>query len=80
MTELKIVYRAPSDLQAYQRNARKHSRKQISQIEASIKRFGFTNPVLVDDSSRILAGHARVEAAKIIGLPSVPTIRPLRDD
>lgn len=56
------------------RNARTHSRKQIRQIADSIARFGFTNPVLVDDSANIIAGHGRIEAAKLLGLASVPTI------
>jgi ParB-like chromosome segregation protein Spo0J len=56
------------------RNARTHSKKQIRQIAASIERFGFTSPVLVDDGGRILAGHGRVAAAKLLGLASIPTI------
>jgi ParB-like nuclease domain len=60
----------PSD-----RNARTHSRKQIKQIAASIKRFGFTNPILIDDDDRIIAGHGRVAAAKLLRLSEVPTIR-----
>ncbi|MEE4200438.1 site-specific DNA-methyltransferase [Erythrobacter sp.] len=56
------------------RNARTHSRKQIRQIAESIKRFGFTNPVLVDDKLRIIAGHGRLEAAKLLGMTAVPTL------
>ena len=56
------------------RNARRHSRKQIRQIAASIERFGFTVPIVVDEHGTILAGHGRVEAAKHLGLPSVPVI------
>lgn len=56
------------------RNARTHSRKQIKQIADSIARFGFTNPVLVDEENRIIAGHGRLEAAKLLGLAKVPTI------
>lgn len=70
-----IEPRKPSDLQPYSRNARTHSRKQVRQIADSIERFGFTNPVLVSDDSEIIAGHGRVEAAKLIGLPTVPTLR-----
>jgi ParB-like nuclease domain len=62
-------------LKPYAGNARTHSDKQISQIEASIRKFGFNNPVLVDADNRIVAGHGRVEAAKRLGLRSVPTIR-----
>ena len=70
-----IEARPPSELRPYSRNARTHSRKQIRQIADSIERFGFTNPVLVSDDSEIIAGHGRVEAAKLLGLPTVPTLR-----
>jgi DNA modification methylase len=56
-------------------NARTHSRKQIRQIAESITRFGFCNPVLVDGENQIIAGHGRVEAAKVLGLKEVPTVR-----
>lgn len=69
-----IEPRAVSSLKAYARNARTHSKKQLKQIAASIERFGFTNPVLVSDDLEIIAGHGRVEAAKLLGLKSVPTI------
>ena len=62
-------------LKPYPRNARTHSKKQIRQIADSIRRFGFTNPVLVDADGGIIAGHGRVEAAKLLRLESVPTIR-----
>jgi len=64
-----------SQLRPFQRNARTHSRKQIRQIAESISRFGFTNPVLIDGENRILAGHGRVEAARELGMPSVPCLR-----
>jgi DNA modification methylase len=56
-------------------NARTHSRKQIRQVADSMQRFGFTNPVLIDDRNGIIAGHCRVEAARILGLNEVPTLR-----
>ena len=56
-------------------NARTHSKKQIRQIADSIRRFGFTNPVLIGQDGEIIAGHGRVEAAKLLGLDSVPTMR-----
>ncbi|MEJ8473728.1 ParB/Srx family N-terminal domain-containing protein [Roseibium sp. H3510] len=59
----------------YANNARSHSRKQIRQIADSIKRFGFCNPVLVADDNTIIAGHGRVEAAKLIGMADVPVRR-----
>lgn len=56
-------------------NPRTHSKKQMQQIAASIQEFGFTNPILLDDEDLIIAGHGRVEAAKLIGLTDVPTIK-----
>jgi len=73
-TRLKIVNRDPAKLKPYSGNARTHSDKQIVQIAASIKKFGFVNPVLVDADGIIIAGHGRVEAAKQLGLSEVPTI------
>jgi DNA modification methylase len=64
-----------SDLKPHERNPRTHSKKQVRQIADSIRRFGFTNPVLVDGENRIIAGHGRVEAAKLLGLERVPAIR-----
>ena len=63
------------DLRPYDRNARTHSKKQIRQIAKSIERFGFCNPVLIDDDNRIIAGHGRVAAAKLLKRSEVPTVR-----
>ncbi len=71
----RIVQLPAATLRPYPRNARTHSKKQVKQIADSIERFGFTNPVLIDDSDMILAGHGRVEAAKLLGLATVPCIR-----
>jgi ParB-like chromosome segregation protein Spo0J len=57
------------------KNARKHSRKQIRHIADSIQAFGYTCPVLIDEANEILAGHGRVAAAKLLGLPEVPALR-----
>ena len=57
------------------RNARTHSRRQIKKIAASIERFGFVNPVLIDENNLIIAGHGRVAAAKQLGWAEVPTLR-----
>ncbi|MCI5074035.1 DNA methyltransferase [Oricola sp.] len=62
-------------LTPYANNARTHSKKQVRQIAESIRRFGFTNPVLVADDGTIIAGHGRVEAAKLIGMAEVPIRR-----
>lgn len=62
-------------LKPYPKNARTHSKKQVRQIADSISRFGFTNPVLIDKENTILAGHGRVEAAKLLALSEIPCIR-----
>jgi ParB-like nuclease domain len=62
-------------LRPHPNNARTHSKKQIRQIADSIRQFGFTNPVLIGEDGDILAGHGRVEAVKLLGLVSVPTVR-----
>jgi len=64
-----------TDLKPNPRNARIHSRPDIRQIADSIRVFGFTNPVLIDAQGQIIAGHGRVEAAKLLGMQTVPTIR-----
>lgn len=72
--DLKVVYRDVSELIPYARNARTHSDEQIERIAASIKEFGWTNPILIDGESGIIAGHGRVLAARKLGLERVPTI------
>ena len=59
----------------YARNSRTHSDAQVAQIAASIREFGFTNPVLVDEANGIIAGHGRVLAARKLKMPDVPAIR-----
>ena len=59
----------------YARNSRTHSDVQVAQIAASIREFGFTNPVLIDADGGIIAGHGRVMGARQLGLPEVPCIR-----
>ena len=75
MTTRMIEMLAPGELRPWAKNARTHSKKQIRQIADSITRFGFTNPVLIDRDRTILAGHGRVEAAKLLGLSEVPCLR-----
>lgn len=70
-----IELASPGQLRPYPNNSRTHTRKQIRQIADSITRFGFTNPILIDDDGQIIAGHGRVEAAKLLGLAAVPTIK-----
>ena len=66
---------ADQDLTALDPNPRTHSGQQIRQLAASILEFGFTNPVLIDEKGTILAGHGRIEAAKIVGLTEVPAVK-----
>lgn len=75
MTQLVVQYLSLGRLKPYPKNARTHSRKQVRQIADSIRTFGFTNPILIDGSDTILAGHGRVEAAKLLGLVEVPCVR-----
>src|SRR3990167_5841013 len=75
MKSLAVVYLPITALKPRERNARTHSKKQISKIAASIERFGFVNPVLLDRNNSIVAGHGRVEAAKKLGWETVPTVR-----
>jgi len=79
---LEVIYRDPFDLKADPRNARTHSPEQIAQLRASIREFGFTNPVLLRPNGMIGAGHGRVEAAKAEKLALVPTcvVEGLTDD
>ena len=63
-----------ADLIPYARNSRTHSDEQVSQIAASIKEFGFLNPVIVDGENGIIAGHGRVMAAKKLGMAEVPAV------
>lgn len=72
MSHVQIEQVVVSALRPSPRNARTHSRRQIRKIAKSIERFGFVNPVLVGDDLEIIAGHGRVEAAKLIGLDKVP--------
>ena len=72
---MKIEYTPMRELRSHPNNARTHSMKQIRQIAKSIQQFGFCNPVLVDDAKQIIAGHGRVEAAKLLGIDAVPTVR-----
>ena len=72
--ELTIVYRPLKELMPCARNARTHSDEQVAQLVASIKEFGWTNPVLVDECGEIIAGHGRIMAAESLGMNTVPVI------
>jgi DNA modification methylase len=70
-----IAYQPIARLEPNPHNARTHSKHQIRQIAESMRAFGFTNPILIDVNNQIVAGHGRVEAAKLLGMTEVPTIR-----
>lgn len=71
---MQIEQRLLTDLIPYINNSRKHSDDQVAQIAASIKEFGWTNPILVDGDNGIIAGHGRIMAAKKLGMAEVPVI------
>ena len=64
-----------SDLKEYEKNSRTHSDDQVAKIAASVEEFGFTNPILIDESNGVIAGHGRLQAAKRINMGEVPCIR-----
>jgi DNA modification methylase len=72
--ELEITYLPLDGLIPYANNSRTHSEAQVAQIAASIKEFGFTNPILIDQDGGIIAGHGRVLAARKLSMDVVPTI------
>ena len=71
---MKITQKKITELIPYVNNSRTHSDEQVAQIAASIKEFGWTNPILVDGSNGIIAGHGRLLAARKLGFKEVPTI------
>lgn len=75
MEKRKIEYIKIEKLRHYERNTRTHNDAQLNQIIASINEFGFTNPVLIDESNVLIAGHGRTTAAQMMGLKEVPAIR-----
>lgn len=74
MNNLAITYKATADLLPYINNAKKHSGDQVAMLAASIREFGFNNPILTDGDNGVIAGHGRLQAAQKLGLETVPTI------
>jgi ParB-like chromosome segregation protein Spo0J len=72
---LQIEYKKIDDLIPYIKNSRTHSPQQIQQLAASIKEFGWTNPILLDGDNGIIAGHGRLAAARLLNQIEVPTIQ-----
>lgn len=73
--DLRVVYTPLDTLTEYPNNPRHHDTKQLIKIQNSIEKFGFINPILVDEHNEIIAGHARLAAARLAHLPQVPVIR-----
>lgn len=71
---LSIKYKGTGEVIPYINNSRTHSERQVQQVAASIKEFGFTNPILIDQKGGIIAGHGRLQAAQLLNLNEVPTI------
>jgi ParB-like chromosome segregation protein Spo0J len=69
-----IMPKKLTDLEPYARNSRTHSPEQVAQLVASIKEFGWTNPVLIDEHGGVIAGHGRIMAARELGMEEVPCI------
>jgi DNA modification methylase len=67
-----IVYRSPSELRPWPSNPRTHSNRQLAPLKAAIRRFGFTTPILIDGANVVLNGHGRLQAARELGLSTVP--------
>jgi len=74
LREIKVVIKKTDSLIGYVNNSRTHSDEQTMQIASSIKEFGFTNPILIDEDNGIIAGHGRLLAAKKLALVEVPCI------
>lgn len=74
MKSKQTILKRIDELKPYDRNSKKHPKEQIERIQKSIEEFGFTNPILIDENNKILAGHGRVLAAKKSGFQLVPTL------
>lgn len=71
---MQIIFKRISDVFGYEKNARTHSENQVAEIAASIKQYGWTNPILIDEAGEIIAGHGRIAAAELLELDEVPVI------
>jgi ParB-like nuclease family protein len=73
--DLSIEHVSIESLRANPLNARTHSKRQVRQIAASLREFGFVNPILADKNGNIIAGHGRFAAAKLVGMTRLPVLR-----
>lgn len=74
MNDLKIVIKNIYELKAYEKNAKKHNKKQIEAVAKSIEQFGFVQPLVIDKNNEIVIGHCRCEASKLLGMTEVPCV------
>lgn len=74
-SHLQVDYVRPQDLVPYANNPRQHSKSQLKKIVASLRAYGFVNPILTDEHGNVLCGHGRLQAAIIAGFEQVPTIK-----
>lgn len=72
---MEVIYLSPNELIPYEHNAKLHPDSQVKQIAASIKQFGFRQPIVVDANNVVVIGHGRLLAAKELGLNEVPVVR-----
>lgn len=75
MAEIKVTYVDLNSLKTYPNNPKDHPQKQVYQIADSIKKFGFNNPILIDENDEIIAGNGRYLAAQQLQMDTVPVIR-----
>lgn len=73
--DLQIIYRLTSELRTYENNARQHSKAQLKKLKQSLKAFGWTNPIIIDEKGMVLCGHGRLAAAVEASYDMVPTIQ-----
>lgn len=73
--QLQVQYLPTSSLQPDPGNARNHSQRQLVRLKAVVAEFGFTNPILIDENTMVIAGHARLEVAHMLGMETVPCLR-----
>ena len=72
---MEVIYLSPEELTPYEHNAKQHPDTQVKQIAASIKQFGFRQPIVIDGNNVVVIGHGRLMAAKELGLKEVPVVR-----
>lgn len=75
MNDYEIIWLNVTDLKPYEKNAKKHDKAQVERIANSIKEFGFRQNLVIDENNTVIIGHGRLEAAKLLGMESVPCVK-----